>query len=161
MPSSSSCASHARFLRGLVEREEAKNRQTEKTRVGENLPIDPQLQQTVIGSNVKSVLNASISPSPNDLMVEGHQIASHAQADASNHYPFPTYHASPLAPSSDKVGSEVGQREMYSIPSHAQQDHMYYENMCRELGVMEGGDLMAAPYYMYQKVNNQYAMMGH
>lgn len=61
MPSSSSCAAHARFLRILVEREELKARQISRDRMDN---IDPQLQTPIKYSPFGNEAHASAGGSP-------------------------------------------------------------------------------------------------
>ena len=71
--------------------------------------------------------------------------------DAYSGYYSSGYGTSGSGGSSMMTGSPEGSTHGQIYPA-APQDHMYYHNMCRELGVTEGGDLMGN-YMMYRGVS--------
>lgn len=162
MPSSSSCASHARFLRSLVEREEIKARQMESTTM-DSSAIDPALQSY-----------PAVVPSRTDMAgpedpVSPH--ASHHRVPSSGHvhngYSFQPYNQPPphmMAPGPMKP-AENGEIYPGNLGDpNERAERLYYENMCRELGVTGnvgvGVDLINC-YDIYPRAGTQYTMMGN
>ena len=143
MPSSSSCASHSRFLRTLVEREEQRARNPEPRPVN----IDPVLV-TDYPPPYPSMPSGG-SPPPAPLHPSGTTYAY------PHSYPPPAH----ILPTNGKNGHV----EVYPEPfPNSTADVLYYDNMCRELGVNRGVDLInASPSYYSRGTEQQYTMMGH
>lgn len=157
MPSSSSCAAHARFLKLLVEREKSKVRQAERI---DN--IDPALQAPV----KYSPYSGSMQHGPNGTSVDQQQLQPNGAHIADQTYPYHAYQQNPsLLPSpGEKVGNTGQTDDIYnanfSNPTHA--DHLYYENMCRELGATQGVDLIhGSNFYPRPPHPGPFPMMGH
>ncbi|THH10853.1 hypothetical protein EW145_g1063 [Phellinidium pouzarii] len=149
MPSSSSCAAHARFLRILVEREELRARQMSRDRM-EN--IDPTLQPPLKYSPYAAETPPGILNGTHD--------------QPGNQYPYQAYPTSQplITPQSGKSGGSGPAVDDIYDDSIAHADYLYYDNMCRELGVRQGVDLIqASPNNFYQRIPNSqsYTMMGN
>ena len=156
MPSSSSCAAHARFLRTLVEREELRARQSGR----EMDNIDPALQQY---PQYHHSSGNSAHSTPGHLLPDG------APSSAENSFPYhQSYAPTPqtlLSPQSGK-SNESGSPDVFtteSFPNQSQADNIYYNNMCRELGMSSGVDLIHGSSTFYPRLPAQqtYQMMGH
>ena len=152
MPSSSSCTSHARFLRILVEREQLRTRQMSGERMNN---IDPALQTPVAYSPFDS----------NGGTPTGQLTANRNLGTVDSSY---TYHAyqqpeSLVSPPNGKDTSGVPNGDSYhgAFPNQTRADHIYYDNMCRELGVTQGVDLIGPPsFYPRMATSEPYTMMG-
>lgn len=166
MPSSSSCAAHARFLRLLVEREKIKVRQAERI---DN--IDPTLQPPMKYTSYNS---SPMQHTPNGTPVvpqqQHHQQQQHLSPNGSHipdhGYPYQPYQqtSATLIPSQgEKVGNPGPADELYNgnFPNPTHADHIYYDNMCRELGVTEGVDLIHGSNFYPRAPPGSFPMMGH
>lgn len=157
MPSSSSCAAHARFLRTLVEREELRARQSSR----EMDNIDPSLQQypPYTHPSGNSTHNTPVHLLPNGT-----------PSSAENTFTYhPQYAPTPqtlLSPQSGKSNESSSPENVFvaeNFPAQSQADNIYYDNMCRELGMSQGVDLIHGSSAFYPRLPAQqtYQMMGH
>lgn len=160
MPSSSSCAAHARFLRTLVEREELKARNLSRERMDN---IDPALQTPVKYSPFDGHPHTGVSNSP-----PLEQYPTNGSMNAmDNGYPYQPYQQpdTMVSPQPGKAANGLPTPEAFHgnlMASQAHADHIYYDNMCKELGVMQGGDLIHGPSAFYPRMppSETYPMMG-
>ncbi|KAI5124017.1 hypothetical protein M0805_003849 [Coniferiporia weirii] len=134
MPSSSSCAAHARFLSILVEREreELRNHQHRM-------------------ENIDPTLLPFRTTHPN------------TGTDGSRAQPGQQHHG-PQDQTEDPYSYSQPADTVFRFPNPTPADHLYYDNMCRELGVTQGVDLIQAPpNNFHQRLPNphSYTMMGH
>lgn len=160
MSSSSSCIFHARFLKALVEREVARARQQGTRDLQDGPAIDPALQDVAMTTPASSMNPTtyplptpgpeSISSGPTSPHNQGHP--SPPSGHMSEPYYFPQgYGGHSAAGQQHVMSSAQGDKSMVEAQMYAggvanstqqQADHFYYHNMCRELGVSEGADLM-------------------
>ena len=142
MPSSSSCAAHARFLRTLVEREEMRARKASRERVDN---IDPALPAT----KYPSFNGSETTPSPPVDTIN----TAGSLAAVGNHYSYPYAHPQPMLSTPNGKENGVHQDGNYAtFPSQTHADNIYYDNMCRELGVTQGVDLIHGPPAYYSRM---------
>ncbi|KAL5490129.1 hypothetical protein ACEPAI_4962 [Sanghuangporus weigelae] len=159
MPSSSSCAAHARFLRTLVEREEMKARQMSRERMDN---IDPALQTSVKYPAFEAHSHVSAGSSPSEQL--GANRSLDAVEDGYSYHTYPQTEAALVSPESGKETNGLPNGDAFhgSFPSQSHADHLYYDNMCRELGVTQGVDLIQGPPAFYPRMapSEPYPMMG-
>lgn len=155
MPSSSSCAAHARFLRTLVEREELKARQISRDRMDN---IDPQLQTPIKYSPFGNETHAGAGDSPPmDVSTNGSIEAPYSYQS----YTQPEHAL--VSPQNGKAADSVPSEDAFHVnyPNQTHADHIYYDNMCRELGVTQGVDLIQGPPAFYHRMSSDvYPIMG-
>lgn len=151
MPSSSSCAAHSRFLRTLVEREEIRARNMELRATN----IDPTLQGVAEYPSYPGMHNGE-NPQPSQM-----QVGQTGSPPGATYQYQPAYQSHNLMPAQNGKPNGVG---VYSDAfPNSPADALYYDNMCRELGVNRGVDLItnASPSYYPRVPEPQYPMMGH
>lgn len=154
MSSSSSCISHARFLKALVEREVARARQ-HGTRDIQGPAIDPTLQDVTMTPASSTNPTAYPLPTPGPESISSGPTSPHNQAHPSppsgQMSEQPYYFPQGFGGQQQVMGATQGDKgiieaQMYAggvtNPTQQQADSFYYHNMCRELGVSEGADLM-------------------
>ena len=154
MPSSSSFAAHARFLRILVEREEMKSRQG--------------VRMDSIHSTLQAPLKLAPYPSTphstSPVDRQPHPNGTTELPEAPYHYPHygQPQQAPPLvSPEIDKP-SMMAEGNLYpaTFPGQTHADHAYYNTMCRELGVTQGVDLIHESTVYNGLPQQPYTMMG-
>lgn len=159
MPSSSSCASHARFLRTLVEREESRGSMRssgihDHDHHVPRLPVSDYPPYGVMPNGTNGTAGTPAGP----MQVNSPDVEyTYGQGYPQPAHMLPT-NGNGKAPHEGAVDVYPGQ-----FPT-SPEDAVYYENMCRELGVTRGVDLItnAAPPNYYPRVQDpQYPMMGH
>lgn len=158
MSSSSSCIFHARFLKALVEREVARARQQGTRDLQDGPAIDPALQDVAMTTPASSMNPTTYPlPTPGPESISSGPTSPHNQghpSPPSGHMSEPYYFPQGYGGHSGQqhvMSSAQGDKNMVEAQMYAggvanstqqQADHFYYHNMCRELGVSEGADLM-------------------
>lgn len=158
MPSSSTCAAHARFLRTLVEREELKARQMSRDSADN---IDPSLQTSMKYPTFEAHSHTSPGGSPSEQLNAGRSLETVENGYQYHAYPQPEAALVSPQPGKEANGLPNGDAFHGTYQSQSHADHLYYDNMCRELGVTQGVDLIQGPaFYPRMAPPESYSLMG-